>query len=334
MKKLNLLLIVLFALGLRVMSQSCLPEGIEFTTQTEIDSFQINYPNCIVIEGDVFIGSWDGNTTITNLVSLICLTSIGGRLDIVRCENLTSLAGLSFNSTIGDWLLILENNSLSDLIGFQSLTTVGNGLAIEGNNGITSISGLESLVSIGGQLSIDNNNNLTNLSGLISLTEINGSLSIMTNVNLTDISGIENIDPVSIQEFLAIKHNYMLSNCAVYSVCDYIDNPSGLIVINDNNDGCNNQTEVETACEEFSVQNISIENNLLMFPNPATQTLTVSLKNGESISKISIYSLYGQEIISQKPIKNTINISKIQKGYYIIKIESEQFEYNKRLIIK
>jgi hypothetical protein len=36
-------------------SQSCLPEGIVFQTQGQIDSFQINFPGCIHIEGGVTI---------------------------------------------------------------------------------------------------------------------------------------------------------------------------------------------------------------------------------------------------------------------------------------
>ena len=31
----------------------CLPEGITFTTQSQIDSFQVNYPGCTEIEGDL-----------------------------------------------------------------------------------------------------------------------------------------------------------------------------------------------------------------------------------------------------------------------------------------
>ncbi len=33
----------------------CLPEGITFTTQAQIDNFQLNYPGCTEIEGDMKI---------------------------------------------------------------------------------------------------------------------------------------------------------------------------------------------------------------------------------------------------------------------------------------
>jgi len=54
MKKLLLTLLITF-LSLVLLSQGCLPEGITFTTQAQIDSFPINYPGCTEIEGDVGI---------------------------------------------------------------------------------------------------------------------------------------------------------------------------------------------------------------------------------------------------------------------------------------
>lgn len=59
-----------------VSAQPCLPEGITFYTQTQIDSFQVNYPNCTEVEGSVLI---EGND-ITNLDGLEVLNAIGGYL--------------------------------------------------------------------------------------------------------------------------------------------------------------------------------------------------------------------------------------------------------------
>jgi hypothetical protein len=54
-------------------SQSCLPEGIRFYAQSQIDNFQFNYPGCTEIEGDVLIDS----NLITNLNGLSVLISVG-----------------------------------------------------------------------------------------------------------------------------------------------------------------------------------------------------------------------------------------------------------------
>ncbi len=87
-------------------AQPCLPEGITFTTQAQIDNFQTNYPNCTEIEGNVGIAGDD----ITNLNGLNVLTSIGGDMEIGymvmwwSCKGnpfLISLAGLGNLTTIG-----------------------------------------------------------------------------------------------------------------------------------------------------------------------------------------------------------------------------------------
>jgi hypothetical protein len=89
MKKIILSLVAAAISITIVLSQPCLPEGITFTTQEQIDNFQTNYPGCTEIEGDVGIGGYD----ITNLNGLNVLTTIGGNLLIVESA-LTSLSGL------------------------------------------------------------------------------------------------------------------------------------------------------------------------------------------------------------------------------------------------
>ncbi len=55
MKKLALLLLLTVIFQIIVISQGCLPDGILFTSQTEIDNFPSIYPGCNVIEGQVVI---------------------------------------------------------------------------------------------------------------------------------------------------------------------------------------------------------------------------------------------------------------------------------------
>lgn len=75
MKKLTILITTLLIIQFSAISQnSCLPEGIVFESQAQINSFRVNYPGCSEIEGDVTIS---GNYFST-LNGLIVLTSIGG----------------------------------------------------------------------------------------------------------------------------------------------------------------------------------------------------------------------------------------------------------------
>jgi hypothetical protein len=117
---------------------TCLPQGITFTTQWQIDNFQTNYPGCMGIIGDVTIKG----SAITNLNGLSVLTSIGGYLEIRSNSALTSLTGLESLTSIGGYLQIG---------GFYA-----------GNHALTSLTGLENLTSIGGNLTISYNSSLSN----------------------------------------------------------------------------------------------------------------------------------------------------------------------------
>jgi hypothetical protein len=76
MKTQILFLITTLFIQIATISQSCLPEGITFNMQAQIDNFQVNYPNCTIIEGDVLI---EGND-ITNLDGLDVITAVYGNL--------------------------------------------------------------------------------------------------------------------------------------------------------------------------------------------------------------------------------------------------------------
>ncbi|MBK6994712.1 MAG: hypothetical protein IPH31_07220 [Lewinellaceae bacterium] len=57
MKKATLSILISILLCLQALAQSCLPNGIQFQRQGQIDSFTLNYPGCTVIEGaSLFMG--------------------------------------------------------------------------------------------------------------------------------------------------------------------------------------------------------------------------------------------------------------------------------------
>ena len=100
MYKFTLLIVLTLVFQVSLLSQ-CLPEGITFTTQTEINNFQTNYPGCSLIEGNVFIQGSD----INNLAGLDSLISIEGNL-------------------------VIENTVLDNLAGLDSLISVGGSLSL------------------------------------------------------------------------------------------------------------------------------------------------------------------------------------------------------------
>ena len=221
----NLIVSIVFSLvSLSIIAQGCLPDGITFNTQAQIDNFQTENPGCTEIEGNVIIEESD----IINLNGLSVLTSIGGSL------------------------VVYGNNDLTNFTGLEGLTTIGNCLEIFRNDSLTSLSGLEGLTTIGGYLSIGyndwgfpGNQSLTSLEGLSNLTSVGTTLLVLGNPCLTSLSGLDNI--TSIQNIFIFGNN-SLSACEVQSICDYLVIPNGNINIYDNAPGCNSPEEVEEAC--------------------------------------------------------------------------------------
>ncbi|MDT8393168.1 MAG: T9SS type A sorting domain-containing protein [Bacteroidales bacterium] len=137
-------IIIFFLAGWTFMlySQSCLPEGIRFKTQTQIDSFQILYPTCTEIEGNVEISF---NNDIVSLQSLNVIVAIGGELLIVDCNELPFLNGLDNLQSIGGALSIVSNDNLLNLSALQNLRTIGGRLTISWNYRLKSLSGIDSI---------------------------------------------------------------------------------------------------------------------------------------------------------------------------------------------
>jgi hypothetical protein len=207
MKKLFILLFAVLTVHV-VHAQGCLPEGITFNTQAQIDSFAINYPGCTEIEGSVLFGRGypGGSTDITNLNGLNVLTSIGGDLGI-------GYAGLMWD---------------------------------DANPFLKTLDGLENLQYISGTLQISHNDSLTNLSGLENLASIDGVLHIENNPLLNSLTGLGNIDTASITD-IWITGNLLLTECAIKSVCNYLSGSNASHIF-DNAPGCNSEEEVEEAC--------------------------------------------------------------------------------------
>ncbi len=159
MRKLTVIAFVLLVVcDFEMVSQPCLPNGITFTTQSQIDSFPILYPTCTEIEGDVFI--WDAD--ITSLSSLNNLSSIGGALEVFGCVRLIDLTGLEGISHIGGRLFLLYNDSLTNLTSFSGLISIGGELHIIANHTLNSLAGIENIdANTIGNLSIFWNDSLS-----------------------------------------------------------------------------------------------------------------------------------------------------------------------------
>ena len=313
------------------MALHCLPNGITFTSQAQIDDFHANYPTCIEVDGDVEIHGND----ITNLNGLNVLTAIWGNLSIGISSPgnpaLTSLTGLDNVTYIGGNLLIWDNDVLTNLTGLEGLDSIENEFRILDNDALINLEGMEGLTSIG-DFEIHYNNALMSLTGLDGLTSTE-SLSIMGNDALTSLTGLGNIDGGSING-LYIYTNLALSSCSVQSICVCLASATADIVIYDNSPGCNSIEEVDSLCNITDVREFNTKNGVMIFPNPAKNEVSISVKGGKIIKEVNIYNQIGQRVIHKKQITHTIDVSMLRHGMYIIEIEIDNVKYRSKLMIE
>ncbi len=208
---------------------------------------------------------------------------------------------------------------------------IGVDVTISGSD-IKNVSGLSMMSTIGGAFTIQNNPLLTSLEGLEGVTTLWGDLVIEGNPSLKSLKGLKNIDPGSIAN-LIIRDNDSLSTCEVLPVCSYLASPGGSIDIQSNAPGCNSQGEVEKACLTSS-ENIRLENEITIYPNPGKGLLVISAPKVIAIEMVAIYNSAGQKVKHEKPVNNTVDISKLRPGMYFIEIRSKQLTARRKFVVE
>lgn len=327
MRVFTLIVVLTLFIQTSASSQSCLPEGITFVLQQEIDDFTLDYPDCTEIEGDVTIsGGWD-------LDSLYKITRIGGFLRILDNDQIDDFVGLDSLTTIGGYFEIFSCEDLDDLSGLESLISIGGDLEIVQNYELDNLMGLSSLSTVGGHLYIRYNYHLNDITGLLGLTSIgNSGLRIQNNHDLTSLHGLDNIDYNTISD-LQIFSNWYLTDCAVKSICDFLFNTPGFPIIYSNDPGCNSQNEIEEECQTLAVDK-NYPNSIIISPNPANDIVNISINGNYETFEVSIYNSIGQKILHKTAPPYKIDVSMLRIGIYIIEVRTIDIKYRQKLIIK
>jgi hypothetical protein len=250
MKKTILILLLLPILSY---SQGCLPDGINFFTQSEIDEFPANYPGCDSIMGIVNIIGDD----ITNLDSLQQLVYCEHRLHIQQCPNLRSIEGLKNLKSLGNSLILEYCIGLESLKGLDQLETVGNDVLLWDNYAIHDLKGLGNLKNVGNNFVVHWMDGLKSLDGIDQLSEISGSLVVWKNDSLQSLYALSGIDTVRTGIF--IQSNPRIKN--LYGL-DNIHLMGGMIYIM-HNDSLNNLMSIEDYQAEV-IDSINISYNPML----------------------------------------------------------------------
>ena len=81
-------------------------------------------------------------------------------------------------------------------------------------------------------------------------------------------------------------------------------------------------------------ENLNAYGYIKVFPNPATDKLSITLNNHMQIKQVLIYNNNGKLVFDQSNSLNNINISNLSPGLYIVKIIGDDWTENRKLIVE
>ncbi len=335
---------------------SCSNTSLIFTSQTQIDSFAINNPNCIVIPGNVEIRGNIEPNSITNLDGLAQINSIGGNLKILYNTALTNLDGLSQLTSIGGDLDISGNSSITNLSGLHNLMSINGWLHIGFNDMLTSVGALSGLdyntISV---LGIVDNGMLSNCSNQMICNYLtNGGAYYLynnapgCNGSANQICGslpVEMISPLSVrlenQNALLTWRTETETNNSGFEIQRSQDGVNWERIGWQAGQGTSTTSHAYTYVDEnphtgisyyrlkqvdfdgqFSYSNtVSLDYSrpqVNIFPNPVKDKLYIHT-NDYNVDNVLMFNMMGQEISVQLS-NNKIDVAHLPKGLYTIKV--------------
>ncbi len=203
----RLVQVVYLIISINGFGQTVCTGNFLFRTQSRVDSFNILYPGCSILDGSLTIlGS-----NVTNLDSLYGIKKVNRDLIINYTKNLKSIVGLSGVDTILGRLVIGQNDSIYYLSSFNKLKYTRT-VEITNNHKLVLISGFDSIFTCE-NLNITGNSRLKELSGFGNISIV-GKLGVSGNKRMEQLIGFDNLKSC---DDMAISYNDSLKFIAAFN---------------------------------------------------------------------------------------------------------------------
>lgn len=222
-------LILFLFIGGNLFAQTCPSGNLTLTTQSQVDSFPILYPNCHQLPADLDISG-----DVANLDSLYQIDSIFGGLKVTGNNSLKDFWGLHNLKYFGGQLTIFGNDSLINFRGLKGLKkidylTISNNLSFRNFKGLDSVKEVISIYAI-------NNSKMDSLVGLEGLDDILNIFQLIGNSSLVSLYGLQDIniqtlhivDSDSLWDLKGLENNVVIKRSLSISGNDGLRNLQGV----------------------------------------------------------------------------------------------------------
>ena len=79
-----------------------------------------------------------------------------------------------------------------------------------------------------------------------------------------------------------------------------------------------------TTIQALANPSFAFENEFVLYPNPASSTLSIQAKNQMTIQSVEVYNLIGQLVIAVPNATQIIDVTSLETGTYFIKVNTEK----------
>lgn len=134
--------------------------------------------------------------------------------------------------------------------------------------------------------------------------------------------------------------NVQNGNNTIISNFEAINNPNlACIQVDDVAYSTANWTDIDpqTSFSEdctLSVNSLDLGSSMSMYPNPASNYVTIGSSSNDIITKIELYTLQGKKVKLRLSPNAPIDISDVAKGVYLVKVQTQNEITTKKLIIQ
>ena len=233
---------------------------------------------------------------------------------------------------------------------FSACYSVINGNLVIAGYGVNNLNGLSNIIQVTGNVTIQSTV-LANMGGLDALATVGGTLTIYYNYQLTSLLGLEAL--TSVGGSLNMYYNFALVDCCAISSLLANNGVSGPIYIFYNSFAgqCTSAAQIISTCSPspspllntngnavIGSSWISAKKQLNLFPNPALESVNVSLKGGYEEGVLKVVDFTGRLVTMMKLDRNTslvnLRVSDWQAGIYMVQVMLDGEQYVEKLVIR
>ena len=293
------------------------------------------FSQCQLIDETVlFYNQFDVDTFLTKHSDCNYVYELSFHDDVTDLSGFTQFTSVSY--------IYFENTSLiNDFSGFRNIDTVYGNLGFYDTIGATSLCGFENLKYVGQDLRFEHTTGIQSLNGLESLKQIVDGITINDNIDLKSLDGLQNVTSIGYDDegidkaYITITGNKKLNSCC--GVQNILKNnfTDAIWNIADNASGCNSNQEVETAT--CNISNFSCLTSIHSLYAKELETIPTILSNAIQfnfpVNELSIYNLEGLKLINLTKVTNTVDLSSLNAGLYVLSLAIENEVINKRIMV-